>query len=182
MMLASNYKDNDGFKLQFEENCPDNDKQFFVQQYPLVNNVTQKRLHCTTCDTHIGSAPISEKIVRTHQVLNVTQCNKCHAFYVSCKSLKYILSFCLFLYIFRIPVNLEKVKTDRNIIVDGAVKAAKFSAAQHALTFSATNAYVKIYRTRTSRKSRRTTTGRALCATKISLELIALSTGLCVTL
>lgn len=81
-MIASEFKDNDGFKLQFEEKCPMVDKKFFMEQYPIVDSVAGKRLHCTTCDTHIGTAPISEKIVRTHLVLGVTQCNKCFAFYV----------------------------------------------------------------------------------------------------
>lgn len=82
-MLPSTWKDADGFKLQFEANCPDSDKTFFVSQYPKIDSVAEKRLHCTTCDVHIGTAPIAEKIVRTHEVLGVTQCNKCHAFYVS---------------------------------------------------------------------------------------------------
>lgn len=82
-MLPSNFRDQDGFKLQFEENCSENDKKYFVQAYPKVDDVVDKKLHCTTCDVHIGSAPISEKIIRTHGVLAVTQCNKCFAFYVS---------------------------------------------------------------------------------------------------
>lgn len=86
-MIASNYKDSDGFQLQFEENCKASDKKFFIQLYTKVDDVATKRLHCTTCDTHIGSAPISEKIVRSHQVLGVTQCNKCFAFYVRKKKL-----------------------------------------------------------------------------------------------
>lgn len=81
-MIASDFKDSDGFKLSFEDNCSKEDQKFFVAEYPLIDNVSHKRLHCTTCDIHIGSAPISEKIVRTHQVLGVTQCNKCYAFYV----------------------------------------------------------------------------------------------------
>lgn len=81
-MIASNFKDSDGFKLQFEENVSESDKKYFIEAYKLVDDVAKKRLHCSTCDTHIGSAPISEKIIRTHQVLGVTQCNKCFAFYV----------------------------------------------------------------------------------------------------
>ena len=82
-MFPSTWKDSDGFKLQFEASCSDSDKEFYMSQYPKVDLVTDKRIHCTTCDIHIGSAPIAEKIVRTHEVLAVTQCNKCHAFYVS---------------------------------------------------------------------------------------------------
>jgi hypothetical protein len=82
-MIASEFTDKDGFKLQFDETCTEIDKKFFREQYPKVDLVANQKLHCTTCDVHIGTAPISEKIIRTHQVLGVTQCNKCFAFYVS---------------------------------------------------------------------------------------------------
>lgn len=81
-MLASDVKDSDGFKLKFEEKCSESDKKFFIAEYKKVDSVAEKKLHCTTCDVHIGTAPLSEKIIRTHQVLGVTQCNKCFAFYV----------------------------------------------------------------------------------------------------
>lgn len=81
-MIASDFKDGDGFKLQFEEKTTSSDKKFFMEQYPIVDTVSKNKSHCTTCDTHIGTAPISEKIIRTHLVLGVTQCNKCFAFYV----------------------------------------------------------------------------------------------------
>ncbi|CRK87785.1 CLUMA_CG001560, isoform A [Clunio marinus] len=83
MMFPSNHSDNDGYKLHFEENCPQSDKEYFMKKYPKIEEVSSKRLHCTTCDIHIGTAPMAEKIIRTHQVLHVTQCNKCYAFYNS---------------------------------------------------------------------------------------------------
>lgn len=89
-MIASDYKDLDGFKLQFEENCPKKDKEFFIKQYPKVDLVAEKKLHCTTCDFHIGTAPISEKVIRTHLKLSVTQCNKCFAFYVRTIMLEFL--------------------------------------------------------------------------------------------
>jgi hypothetical protein len=82
-MIDSSFKDSEGFSLQFEENCSEQDKKFFMQKFPKVDDVAKVKLHCTTCDLHIGTAPIAEKIVRTHLVLGVTQCNKCFAFYVS---------------------------------------------------------------------------------------------------
>jgi hypothetical protein len=82
-MIASNYKDSDGFKLQFEENITPEERAYYMKTFPRVDDVAKDRLHCTTCDMHVGTAPISEKIIRTHQILNVTQCNKCFAFYVS---------------------------------------------------------------------------------------------------
>lgn len=82
-MIESEFEDSDGYKLRFEEDCSESDKKIFRQKYLSVDNVQNERLHCTTCDIHIGTAPIAEKVLRTHQVLAVSQCNKCHAFYVS---------------------------------------------------------------------------------------------------
>ena len=85
-MINSDFKDADGFKLQFEETIPEDEKKFYMKTFQRVDDVSKDRVHCTTCDCHVGTAPISEKIIRTHQVLNVTQCSKCYAFYVSYKS------------------------------------------------------------------------------------------------
>ncbi|KAG5673673.1 hypothetical protein PVAND_003699 [Polypedilum vanderplanki] len=82
-MITSDYKDFDGFKLQFEESCPEEERKYYMKIFPRVDDVAKDRIHCTTCDLHVGTAPISEKIIRTHQILNVTQCNKCFAFYNS---------------------------------------------------------------------------------------------------
>lgn len=82
-MINSDFKDADGFKLQFEETIPEDEKKFYMKTFQRVDDVSKDRVHCTTCDCHVGTAPISEKIIRTHQVLNVTQCSKCYAFYVS---------------------------------------------------------------------------------------------------
>lgn len=82
-MIACDLKDADGFPLKFEENTTEEDKKFFIKEYPKVDTVAREKIHCTTCDGHIGTAPISEKIIRTHPVLRVTHCNKCFAFYVS---------------------------------------------------------------------------------------------------
>lgn len=139
-MLPSTWKDADGYKLQFEASCSDTDKTFYVSNYPKVDLVADKRIHCTTCDVHIGSAPIAEKIVRTHEVLAVTQCNKCHAFYVSQRRGRLDLNSLLKLSIFRTLVSLERAKMARSITADGAAKEAKFSAAQRAHLSSATNA------------------------------------------
>ncbi len=82
-MINSDYKDADGFRLQFEESVPDEERKYYMKIFPRVDDVSKDRVHCTTCDSHVGTAPISEKIIRTHQILSVTQCSKCFAFYVS---------------------------------------------------------------------------------------------------
>ncbi|CAO1440158.1 unnamed protein product [Diamesa hyperborea] len=82
-MITCDYEDLDGFPLKFEENTTEEDKQFFIKEYPRVDTVALEKIHCTTCDVHVGTAPISEKTIRTHPVLHVTHCNKCFAFYNS---------------------------------------------------------------------------------------------------
>lgn len=67
----------------FEDEYTPEEKKYFVQTYTNVDTVAERRLHCTCCDTHIGTAPSSEKIIRMHPVLRVTQCVKCFRFYNS---------------------------------------------------------------------------------------------------
>lgn len=53
-MIASEYKDSDGFKLQFEESVPLDDRKYYMQTFPKVDDVAKDRLHCTTCDLHVN--------------------------------------------------------------------------------------------------------------------------------
>lgn len=72
-----------GFELLFEEDTIGSVKDYFAKEYPNLNNIVKEKLHCTACDTHIGSAPIIESIVRTHNILKVTVCQSCYTFYNS---------------------------------------------------------------------------------------------------
>lgn len=72
-----------GFELKFDDETTPEERKYFVQTYTNVNMVADRRVHCTCCDTHIGTAPSSEKIIRMHPVLRVTQCVKCYRFYNS---------------------------------------------------------------------------------------------------
>lgn len=75
--------DADSYELEFEEDTLEEERKFYVQKYPNVNMVADRRLHCTTCDTHIGCAVANELTIRMHPVLRVTHCKKCHTFYNS---------------------------------------------------------------------------------------------------
>lgn len=79
----SNYKDCDGFDLIFDENTSETDKIHFIAEFPNIDEITAREVHCTSCYEHIGTAPIKEKTIRTHTQLGVTQCKQCYDFYVS---------------------------------------------------------------------------------------------------
>lgn len=52
-MIASDYKDCDGFKLQFEESVSESERKFYMQTFPRVDDVANNRIHCSTCDVHV---------------------------------------------------------------------------------------------------------------------------------
>lgn len=72
-----------GFELQFEDDTPEEEKKYYVRAYTNVNLVADRRVHCTCCNVHIGTAPSAEKIIRMHPILRITQCVKCNRFYNS---------------------------------------------------------------------------------------------------
>ncbi|CAO1421064.1 unnamed protein product [Diamesa serratosioi] len=84
-MIVSELKDTDGFSYQFEENTSNEDKSFFIKNYPKVDVITNSIIRCRTCDEkvdiHLVNAPESEKTILTHPVLRITHCNKCSEFY-----------------------------------------------------------------------------------------------------
>ena len=69
--------------MDFEPNTSDEERKFYVSKYPNVDMVVERRLHCTACNVHIGSAPSNEDVFRMHPILRVTHCKKCHQFYNS---------------------------------------------------------------------------------------------------
>lgn len=82
-MIESDLKDADGFPLKFEENVTQAEKDFCMKMFPNLDGVNKKKIHCTACASHVGTAPMAEKSIRTHPVLQVTHCSKCFAFYNS---------------------------------------------------------------------------------------------------
>ncbi|XP_055693490.1 uncharacterized protein LOC129795945 isoform X1 [Lutzomyia longipalpis] len=71
------------FTVQWDKGLSKKQKDFYRTKYPTVDKVMEDRVHCTSCDTHLGTAPIDEVTIREHPVLKVTQCSKCYAFYTS---------------------------------------------------------------------------------------------------
>lgn len=82
-MKESQFKNKDGFKLTFDENCSKEDKEFFVKKYPNVDYISQTEINCTSCNKIMGSNLRWENKIRTHKILGVTQCVTCYDFYVS---------------------------------------------------------------------------------------------------
>ncbi|XP_005178385.2 uncharacterized protein LOC101889225 isoform X2 [Musca domestica] len=68
---------------EFHSSISEEEKRFYLKAYPTVDIVRDRKVHCTVCKTHIGTAPVQETGIKMHPILRVTHCLKCHDFYNS---------------------------------------------------------------------------------------------------
>uniref|UniRef100_A0A336LXI6 CSON009544 protein n=1 Tax=Culicoides sonorensis TaxID=179676 RepID=A0A336LXI6_CULSO len=81
--MVTKLYDNSGFELSFEDEIPESERKLYLTIYPTVDKVAERRIHCTSCNAHIGTAPNAEAKIRMHPILRVTHCRNCHSFYNS---------------------------------------------------------------------------------------------------
>ncbi|KAH8402355.1 hypothetical protein KR009_011520 [Drosophila setifemur] len=81
--LAKADVDFSGSKFEINSALSDEERRFYLKMYPTVDLVNQRKVHCTVCRLHLGSAPVSENNIKMHPILRVTHCVKCHEFYNS---------------------------------------------------------------------------------------------------
>ncbi|XP_017011002.3 uncharacterized protein ADD1 isoform X2 [Drosophila takahashii] len=72
-----------GSKFEMHSSLSDEERRFYLKMYPNVDLVNQRKVHCTVCKLHLGTAPASENNIKMHPILRVTHCVKCHDFYNS---------------------------------------------------------------------------------------------------
>uniref|UniRef100_A0A0K8U902 Transcriptional regulator ATRX n=2 Tax=Bactrocera latifrons TaxID=174628 RepID=A0A0K8U902_BACLA len=82
-MLKKNTVPTLNLDIEFDASLADEERRFYLRAYPSVDLVRERKVHCTVCKTHIGTAPSQEENIRMHPVLRVTHCLKCHDFYNS---------------------------------------------------------------------------------------------------
>ncbi|XP_068147775.1 transcriptional regulator ATRX isoform X1 [Drosophila tropicalis] len=72
-----------GSYFEMHSSLSEEERRFYLKMYPTVDGVNQRKVHCTVCRVHIGTAPSAEHNIRMHPILRVTHCVKCHDFYNS---------------------------------------------------------------------------------------------------
>ncbi|XP_062133929.1 uncharacterized protein LOC133844111 isoform X2 [Drosophila sulfurigaster albostrigata] len=72
-----------GTKFEMDASVSEEERRFYLKMYPTVDVVNQRKVHCTVCRSHLGTAPSTESNIKMHPILRVTHCVKCHDFYNS---------------------------------------------------------------------------------------------------
>ncbi|XP_038213337.1 uncharacterized protein LOC119833417 [Zerene cesonia] len=67
----------------FEEDIPKDERTYYTTKFKDLNNVTNMKVHCTSCDRHLGLTPKNGHRMRTHPLLRTLVCQSCHSFYNS---------------------------------------------------------------------------------------------------
>ncbi|CAB3228357.1 unnamed protein product [Arctia plantaginis] len=66
----------------FDEDVSEEERTFYKNKFKDLNDVKHCRLHCTSCDRHMGCSARNERM-RSHPLLRTLVCNSCHTFYNS---------------------------------------------------------------------------------------------------
>ncbi|XP_047989427.1 uncharacterized protein LOC125228792 [Leguminivora glycinivorella] len=69
--------------VDFDEDIPEEERKFYTNKFQDLNTVTNHRMHCTSCDRHLGCSASNEGRMRMHPMLRTLVCNTCFAFYNS---------------------------------------------------------------------------------------------------
>ncbi|EDW01525.1 uncharacterized protein LOC6560299 isoform X2 [Drosophila grimshawi] len=72
-----------GTNYEMDASISEEERRFYLKMYPTVDVVNQRKVHCTVCRSHIGTAATTDGNIRMHPILRVTHCIKCHEFYNS---------------------------------------------------------------------------------------------------
>ncbi|XP_017146287.1 uncharacterized protein LOC108158489 isoform X2 [Drosophila miranda] len=72
-----------GSNYEMHSSLSDEERRYYLKAYPTVDVINQRKVHCTVCKLHMGTAPGSEDTIKMHPILRVTHCVKCHDFYNS---------------------------------------------------------------------------------------------------
>ncbi|KAG6458520.1 hypothetical protein O3G_MSEX010903 [Manduca sexta] len=67
----------------FEEDVPEEERIYYKNKFPDLSVVKSMRLHCTSCDRHLGSSARNVSRMRAHPMLRTLVCHTCHTFYNS---------------------------------------------------------------------------------------------------
>ncbi|XP_001361379.2 uncharacterized protein ADD1 isoform X1 [Drosophila pseudoobscura] len=81
--LAKLDVDFSGSNYEMHSSLSDEERRYYLKAYPTVDVINQRKVHCTVCKLHMGTAPGSEGTIKMHPILRVTHCVKCHDFYNS---------------------------------------------------------------------------------------------------
>ncbi|XP_063374642.1 uncharacterized protein LOC134662368 [Cydia amplana] len=69
--------------VDFDEDIPEDERKYYTSKFQDLNTVANHRMHCTSCDRHLGCSASNDGRMRMHPMLRTLVCNTCYAFYNS---------------------------------------------------------------------------------------------------